>query len=228
MGKNKLRRFAEINSFTNVIQPQSKHTLSPFQYKGCWGSDFFYNDHPIILEIGCGKGEYTIGLAKAFPGKNFIGIDIKGDRIWKGARQALDEGLHNAAFLRIQAEHIEQFFGEGEVSGIWLTFPDPQSKKVRAKKRLTSPGFLEKYRKILAPDSPIHLKTDNTGLFRYTLDLIGELGLFLREHSFDLYADEHVREEYVKSIQTYYELKFLKEGRPIHYLQFSLHEPTQG
>ncbi len=228
MGKNKLRKFAEINSFTNVIQPQSQHILTEFQYKGRWKEDFFHNGYPIILEVGCGKGEYTIGMAKAFPNTNFIGIDVKGDRIWRGARQALDEGLHNAAFLRIQVQHIGQFFGPAEVSGIWLTFPDPQPRKTKEKKRLISPGFLEKYRRILVPMSPIHLKTDNTGLFRYTLDLIREQCHRLEEHSFDLYGDQHISEPFVKAIQTYYEKIFLKEGKPIHYLKFFLNEPSDS
>jgi len=223
VGKNKLKKFAEINSFSNVIQPQPDHTITRFDYRGRWNETFFRNSHPIVLEIGCGKGEYTVGLARAFPEKNFIGIDIKGDRIWKGARDALDQGLHNAAFLRIQAQNINAFFGRDEVAGIWLTFPDPQPRKSREKKRLSSPWFLKKYREILAPGGPIHLKTDNRGLFEYTLAVIAEEGHLLACHTVDLYADEHISEPFVKVIRTYYEKKFLDEGRAIHYLKFFLH-----
>lgn len=223
MGKNKLRKFADINSFSNVIQPPAHHTIDRFERKGRWGSTFFHNENPLILEVGCGKGEYSIALAKAFPKKNVIGVDIKGDRIWKGARDALDMGLHNVAFLRIQAENIGSFFDKNEVSSIWLTFPDPQSRKTREKKRLTSPWFLERYRSILAPESPIHLKTDNRGLFEYTLEIIREHHHIPEICSFDLYGDKDIKEPLVKAIQTFYEKKFLKEGRPIHYLKFYLH-----
>ncbi len=224
MAKNKLRKFAEINSFSNVIQPQSHHTISHFEYKGVWRNRFFRNNNPILLEIGCGKGEYSLGLAKAFPGKNFIGIDIKGDRIWKGARDALDQGLHNVAFLRIQAQHIGTFFGKHEVAGIWLTFPDPQERKTREKKRLTSPWFLQRYQQILAPGSPIHLKTDNRNLYEYTIAVIKEERHILECQTDDLYGGNQIDEPVVTSIQTYYEKKFLEERRPIHYLKFFLDE----
>jgi len=224
VGKNKLRKFAEINSFSNVIQPQSEFTTTHFQYKGKWNEAYFGNNNPIILEIGCGKGEYTTGLARAFPEKNFIGIDIKGDRIWKGASDALNQGLHNVAFLRIQAQHIESFFQQKEVAGIWLTFPDPQSGKAREKKRLTSPWFLDKYRSILIPGSTIHLKTDNAGLFEYTLAVIEEGKHTVICRSTDLYSDTRISEPYVKSIQTFYEKQFLDEGKAIHYLKFFLHD----
>ncbi|TVR41835.1 MAG: tRNA (guanosine(46)-N7)-methyltransferase TrmB [Bacteroidia bacterium] len=224
MGKNKLRKFAEINSFSNVVQPQAHHTLTHFELKGKWKEAFFHNYNPIVLEIGCGKGEYTTGMAKAFPEKNFIGIDIKGDRIWKGAKDALDEGSLNAAFLRIQAQNLVAFFDKEEVSGIWLTFPDPQPRKVRERKRLTSPWFLNKYRQILAPKSPIHLKTDNKGLFNYTLQVIKAENHHIVECSDNLYNDEHIEEPFIKSIQTYYEKMFLTKGLPIHYLKFCLNE----
>lgn len=229
MPKNKLKKFAEINSFSNVIQPQSFYTGShtpPFPYKGKWNDGFFRNQNPIVLEIGCGKGEYTVGLGKANPNVNFIGIDIKGDRLWKGAREALEHGLHNIAFLRIQAENINACFGEQEVSAIWLTFPDPQEKKIRSKKRLTSPPFLDRYKKILIPKGYIHLKTDNTLLYEYTLSVIDEFKHLLLESSDDLYADEKINEPLLKEIQTYYEKGFLKAGKPIHYVKFSLNEDT--
>ncbi len=225
MPKNKLKKFAEINSFSNVIQPSEYHDGKiNFRFKGNWNHSYFRNNDPIILEIGCGKGEYTVSLAKAYPDFNFIGIDIKGDRIWKGAKDALAEGLKNVAFLRTQAEHINAFFDDKEVSGIWLTFPDPQEKKARAKKRLTSPTFLSKYEKILVPNSPIHLKTDNLILFEYTLSIIKENNHRLLACAYDLYSNNSVNEPLLKEIQTYYEKMFLKEGQSIHYLKFSLNE----
>ncbi len=177
-----------------------------------------------MLEIGCGKGEYTVGLGKAFPHKNFIGLDIKGDRMWHGAKESLEQGLHNIAFLRTQAEHICSFFDEGEISEIWLTFPDPQEKKIRAKKRLTSPQFLDRYKKILKPNSSIHLKTDNALFFQFTLSVINQGKHHLLESTNNLYADAHINEPLLKEIQTFYEKSFLKKGKSIHYIKFTLHE----
>lgn len=193
-----------------------------FGLKGVWNQTHFGNKNPVILEVGCGKGEYTVALGKTYPDHNFIGIDIKGNRIWKGASDALAEKLQNVAFLRTQAEHLNMFFGEKEISGIWLTFPDPQEKKARVKKRLTSPTFLERYSKILVPQSPIHLKTDNILLFEYTLSVINEEKHRLLTYTYDLYSDNSVNEPLLKEIQTYYEKMFLKEGKAIHYLKFSL------
>ena len=227
MGKNKIRKFTEINSFSNVIQPQSHHASAPFEYKGQWNQSFFGQQNPIVLEIGCGKGEYTVALGENSPEQNFIGIDIKGDRIWKGAREALDRGLHNVAFLRILAERLPEFFAPGEINGIWLTFPDPQLKKIRHKKRLTAPRFLDIYKKLLAPDSPIHLKTDNEALFNYTLEVIREQGHYLAAHTFDLYSDDTIQEPLVKEIQTFYEKKFLEKGDRIHYMKFFLHDENR-
>lgn len=228
MPKNKLKKFAELNSFSNVIQPQRFHSEeSPFQFKGKWAETFFGNNNAITLEIGCGKGEYTVGLGKANPGKNFIGIDIKGDRIWKGAKEALEQGLYNIAFLRTQAENINNFFAHQEVSEIWLTFPDPQEKKIRAKKRLTSPQFLERYQKILSPEHVIHLKTDNANLYDYTLTVIKEEKHLLLASTRNLYEDVNIKEPLLKEIQTYYEKGFLAEGKPIHYVKFSLNERNQ-
>lgn len=226
MPKNKLKKFAEINSFSNVLQPSARPdgTFINFPLKGKWKSSFFRNPNPIVLEIGCGKGEYTLALGSAFADINFIGIDIKGDRIWHGARKALNEGMPNIAFLRAQAEMINDFFDKDEVSGIWLTFPDPFERKAKAKKRLTSPQFLARYRQILQPGSPIQLKTDNTSLFQYTLSMIEEEHHQLLSHSYNLYDDKQVNEPLLKDVQTYYEKMFLKEGKPIHYLKFSLNE----
>ncbi len=228
MAKTKLKKFAEINSFSNVIQPPSPFDLTHFELRGKWNESFFGNTSPIVLEIGCGKGEYTIGLARAYPKVNFIGIDIKGDRIWNGARQALDEGLQNVAFLRIQAESIANYFDQNEVDGIWLTFPDPQPRKTRQRKRLSSPTFLHRYSLILKPGAPIHLKTDNADLFAYTLDVINQEKHTLITAIHDLYGKNVVNETMTRDIQTYYEKKYLEQGLPIHYLKFCLHEPGKS
>ncbi|MDR4987795.1 MAG: tRNA (guanosine(46)-N7)-methyltransferase TrmB [Bacteroidales bacterium] len=225
MPKNKRKKFAEINDFPNVIQAPCNHDgIVHFPLKGSWNRDFFGNDHPLMLEIGCGKGEYTVGLGQAFPQHNYIGIDIKGDRIWKGAKDALTLGLKNIAFLRTQVEKINLFFDQREVSGIWLTFPDPQEKKIREKKRLTSPHFLEKYKNILIPGSHIHLKTDNKKLYEYTLSVIKEYQHTIITGTDDLYSGNDINEPLLKDIQTYYEKKFLEQGMPIHYLKFTLNE----
>lgn len=224
MAKSKLKKFARINAFSNVVQPEDKYPVSNSHLRGNWSTLFFRNNHPIILEIGCGKGEYTLGLARAHPTKNFIGIDIKGDRIYRGAKDALEEGLHNVAFLRIQAERIGWFFDQNEVSGIWLTFPDPQLRGSRRKKRLTSPQFLARYRQILKPEAPIHLKTDNRVLFDYSLEVIAEENHHLICQSSNLYHDEAFASTLLTTIQTYYEKKFLAENLPIHYLKFHLRQ----
>ncbi len=214
MGKDKLRRFAEIATFPNVVELEAGQ---PF--KGSWSAKLFKNDQPLILELACGKGEYTVNLARLFPEKNFIGIDYKGNRIWRGAKTALEEGISNVAFLRIQIENILDYFGEGEVGEIWITFPDPQPQISREKKRLTSPRFLEKYKQILKPGGLIHLKTDNDGLHAYTVEKIEELGLKLFARTEDLYASDLVDE--VLSIKTYYEKKYLAHEKNINYLKFS-------
>ncbi len=224
MAKTKLKKFAELNSFSNVIQPQCQHPVTDHFLKGRWKEVFFRNNFPIVLEVGCGKGEYTLGLARTHPGVNFVGIDIKGDRLWRGARESLDEALFNVAFLRIQAERINAFFAPGEVSGIWLTFPEPQPRESRSRKRLTSPHFLKRYSQCLAPGSPIHLKTDSTPLYDYTLEVIESEGHHLLEQTRDLYHAETKLDPWITNIQTYYESKFLAEGLPIHYLKFALHE----
>jgi tRNA (guanine-N7-)-methyltransferase len=190
VAKQKLKKFADINFFANVVQPELRHPVDHFHLRGNWGRGFFKNDHPIILEVGCGKGEYTIGLAGAYPENNYIGIDIKGDRLWTGAKQALKEGIPNVAFLRMQAERLTYMFAEGEISGIWLSFPDPHERGSRRKKRLTSPQFLERFRQVLKPGSPIHLKTDNRMLFEYTLEVIREGGHRLGFSTTDLYAEK--------------------------------------
>jgi tRNA (guanine-N7-)-methyltransferase len=222
VAKQKLKKFADINFFSNVVQPELRHPVNDFHLRGNWSREFFRNDYPIVLEIGCGKGEYTVGLARAYPTVNHIGIDIKGDRIWTGAKQALEEGLYNAAFLRIQAERIAYTFAGGEVSGIWISFPDPQLRESRRKKRLTSPQFLERYKRILRPGSPVHLKTDSRVLFDYTLDVIREGNHRLHFATENLYRGAMPEEPLIQQVRTYYENKFLQQGLPIHYLKFSL------
>ena len=220
MSKRKLERFAELDTFKNVFQPvQSEFICDSFRLKGNWSKDFFKNQNPIILELGCGKGEYTVGLAEKFPEINFIGVDIKGDRIWRGSKTALDKSLRNVAFLRTQIENITFFFGKDEVSEIWITFPDPQPNKPKIKKRLTSPQFLECYKKILKPDGIIHLKTDNINLFDYTLEVINDGGHKLLFSTNDLYNSSVSGE--ALSIRTYYEQMFLNQNLPIRYLKFN-------
>lgn len=215
MGKDKLKRFAEIATFDNVIQLDAGKP-----YKGKWASDFFKNNNPVVLELACGKGEYTVNLAQMFPDKNFIGIDYKGNRIWRGAKTAIEEGINNVAFLRIQIELIVDYFGENEIDEIWITFPDPQPQISREKKRLTSPRFLDYYRQILRPGAFINLKTDNDGLHEYTAQVIEDQKLNLVAKTEDLYHSEFADE--VLSIKTYYEKKYLKHDKNINYLKYSL------
>jgi tRNA (guanine-N7-)-methyltransferase len=214
VGKDKLRRFAEVSAFSNVIQLDAGKP-----YKGKWASEFFKNNNPVVLELACGKGEYTVNLGRIFPNKNFIGIDYKGNRIWRGAKTALENGVSNVGFLRIQIETILDYFGECEVDEIWITFPDPQPQISREKKRLTSPRFLEKYKQILKHEGHVNLKTDNDGLHTYTSEKIDELGLKLFVKTEDLYNSEHANE--VLSIKTYYEKKYLQDNKNINYLKFS-------
>jgi len=214
MGKDKLRRFAEIDTFSNVLQLDEGKS-----FKGQWKANHFRNNNPLILELACGKGEYTVNLAKLFPNKNFIGVDYKGNRIWRGAKTALEEGINNVAFLRIQIENILDYFEPGEVAEIWITFPDPQPQISREKKRLTFPAFLAKYKTILEPGGIMHLKTDNDGLHNYTREKIEELGLSLHSRTEDLYKSDLVDE--VLSIKTYYERKYLADDKNINYLKFT-------
>ena len=214
MGKDKLRRFAEIDTFSNVFQLDAGKPL-----KGTWAGEFFKNSHPVVLELACGKGEYTVNLAQLFPDKNFIGIDYKGNRIWRGAKTALEENVPNVAFLRIQIENILDYFAPGEVDEIWITFPDPQPQLSREKKRLTSPRFLDMYKQFLKPGGYINLKTDNDDFYAYTAEKIAELNLGLHIKTEDLYHSPYADE--VLSIKTYYEKKYLKDNKNINYLKFS-------
>lgn len=213
MAKKKLQRWEQLLTFPHVFQ-------YPEGMPGTWHEKVFKNTHPIVLELACGKGEYTVNLSEAHPEKNFIGVDIKGHRIWFGAKQALDEGRKNAAFLRTEIEKIDQYFAPNEVSEIWITFPDPQPQKTRERKRLTSPRFLELYKKILKPGGFIHLKTDNTQLYEYTLEVVTELKLPIVRQTADLYKADFL-DEYL-SIKTTYEKIFTAKGEKIKYVQFAL------
>jgi len=214
VGKDKLRKFAEIDTFRNVYQLEEGMEL-----KGKWASQHFKNSNPVVLELACGKGEYSVGLAKMFPNKNFIGVDLKGNRIWRGARTGMDEGIGNLAFLRIQIEDIVDYFGANEVDEIWITFPDPQPQDSREKKRLTYPGFLNKYKSFLKPGGKINLKTDNDGLHQYTVETVAQLGLVSHKRTEQLYQSEYA--DAVLSIKTHYERIYLKHDKNINYIQFS-------
>lgn len=212
MAQKKLYRFAQIKSFPNVLE-------YPENMKGEWNA-FFKNNQPIVLELACGRGEYTIGLAGMFPHQNFIGVDVKGNRMYIGAKQALDNGLHNAAFLRTQIEMIASYFAPGEVDEIWITFPDPQLRLSKAKKRLTHPRFLRLYQQILKPGGRIHLKTDSPDLFRFTLTVARLYDLKLHQVMDNVYAD--AQRNPVLNIQTHYEKMDIAQSRRTHYICFSL------
>lgn len=221
MGKDKLRRFHENLAFECFVQPEFEAIFHrDYPLKGRWRTDFFHNDNPIVLELGCGKGEYTVALAGREPGRNFIGIDIKGARMWRGAKTAAERQMPNVGFLRTRIEFIESFFAEGEVSEIWITFPDPQLKTRRAKKRLTAPVFLERYARLLAPGAPIHLKTDSKHLYAYTREVIRRFGLVCEVSNPDIYGTGFA--EGVLAVKTAYEQEFLSRGLPITYTRFSL------
>ena len=219
MGKNKLQRFAENATFQHFVQPSFNEIFNQdHSLKGKWHKEFFKNDNPIVLELGCGKGEYTVGLAEMYPDKNFLGVDIKGARMHKGASIVEERRIKNAGFLRTRIEFIGSFFAKDEISEIWLTFPDPQMKKVT--KRLTSSTFLLKYAQFLKPDGIIHLKTDSRFLYTYTWELIKINQLPCLVDQSDLYNDGYTDE--ILSLKTHYESKWLEKGIPIKYLRFNL------
>ncbi len=223
MGKGKLAKFADMETYENVFQyPYSVVEHVPFEMQGHWHEQYFKNNNPIVLELGCGKGEYTVELAKLHPDMNFIGVDIKGARMWTGATQALNEGLKNVAFLRTNIEIIERFFSPDEVQEIWLTFSDPQMKNPR--KRLTSTWFLNRYRKFLVDGGTIHLKTDSNFLFTYTQYLVEKNQLPVLLRTTDLYAEPLDSSEFAEaaSIQTYYESMWIERGLNIKYMKFRL------
>jgi tRNA (guanine-N7-)-methyltransferase len=217
VGKNKLQKFEDMNSYPNVFQyPFSVLQEKGFEMKGKWNELFFKNNHPLVLELGCGKGEYTVGLGKLFPDKNFIGIDIKGARMWTGAKQALEDQMTNVAFLRTHIELINYFFTPGEVSEIWITFPDPQMKKVN--KRMTSSRFMKLYREVLNDTGIVHLKTDSDFMFAYTTEMVKVNHLPLFVQTDDLYRSHQA--DNILSIRTFYEQQWLDRGLNIKYIQF--------
>ena len=216
MGKNKLKKFAEMEIFPNVFQP-------PYEpMAGHWRERFFHNDHPIVLELGCGRGEYTVGLACKYPEKNFIGVDIKGARMWAGAKQAVEEGIRNAAFLRTNIEFITQFFAPDEVDEIWITFCDPQMKK--ATKRLTSTYFMQRYQQLVKPDGLIHLKTDSPFLYTYTTEMLRLNQYPVLCNTADLYGENEENKLFVdaRTLQTHYEKQWLDRGLSIKYIEWQL------
>ena len=220
--KNKLKRFQDNEVFANVIQPlRSEIVEEEFQFKGKWKRDFFKNDKPLILELGCGKGEYTLGLAERNKDCNYLGIDIKGARFWRGAKTALENEMPNVGFLRTQIELVDQVFAEGEVDEIWITFPDPQIKWKRTKHRMTNPEFLNKYKHILTKEGIIHLKTDSEFMHGYTLGILEGLGHDILYAHHNIYVNHEAPEEVV-GIQTFYEQLYLDKNKSITYLKFRL------
>ncbi len=218
MGKDKLRRFDEVDKFENVFE-FTDFSEKP-KPKGRWHKDIFKNDNPIILELACGKGEYTLNLARQFPVKNFIGIDIKGARIWRGAKTALQEQLDNVRFIRMYIDHLDEYFENDEIDEIWITFPDPYPRKSKRSKRLTSPKFQNIYNSLLKKDGVIHLKTDSDFLYNYTLKTISEERCRLYENIDDVYKEKP--NDPLLTIKTFYEQMHLKKGKTIHYLSFRL------
>lgn len=220
--KNKLRRFKENETFANVVQPSRDELVThKFSFKGQWQTNFFKNSNPLVLELGCGKGEYSVALAKKYPEKNFIGIDIKGARFWRGAKTAVEENIPNVGFLRTQIELIDFAFAENEVDEIWITFPDPQIKYKRTKHRMTNTKFLKRYKTILKPGGIVNLKTDSEFMHGYTLGLLHGEGHEVLYANHDVYKQEGSPEE-VTSIQTFYESQYLEHNKPITYIRFKL------
>jgi tRNA (guanine-N7-)-methyltransferase len=221
VGKNKLAHWAEMKSFGNVLEPSADEVYAKdHPLKGNWRKSVFNNSNPVILELGCGKGEYSVGLAARFPMNNYIGVDIKGARMWRGSKTAHEKNIWNVSFLRTRIEFINSFFSPDEVDEIWITFPDPHPKRRNADKRLTSPYFLNSYRQFVRDKAVIHLKTDNEDLFRYTYEVAKKSGLEIMESTYDLYSGSYNND--LLSIRTHYEQIFLKQGIKICYLSFRL------
>ena len=220
--KNKLKRFKENETFSNVFQPTREELVKKeYALKGNWKSTFFKNDNPLVLELGCGKGEYSVALAQKYPDKNFIGIDIKGARFWRGAKTAIEENIPNVAFLRTQIELVDHAFAENEVDEIWITFPDPQIKYKRTKHRMTNSEFIQRYKKILKPNGFVNLKTDSEFMHGYTLGLLHGEGHEIIYANHDVYKNEGSPEE-VTGIQTFYEEQYLEQNKPITYIRFKI------
>ena len=220
--KNKLKRFKENETFDNVFQPSRSDLVnSDYLMKGKWRKTFFKNNNPLILELGCGRGEYTINLAERFPNKNFIGIDIKGARFWRGAKTAVENKMPNVAFLRTQIELVDKVFAENEIDEIWITFPDPQIKYKRTKHRMTNSAFLKRYKTILKPDGIVNLKTDSEFMHGYTLGLLHGEGHEVLYANHNVYHQEGSPSE-VTEIQTYYESLYLEDNKPITYIKFKI------
>ena len=219
---SKLEKFDDFNSFTNCFTLYFGNIQAGLPLNGKWHKNYFKNEHPIVLELGCGKGEYSVGLAKNNPDKNYIGVDIKGNRIWTGAKEALDAKLNNVAFVRTRIDFIDHCFGENEVSEIWITFPDPQPQKTRARKRLTHMMFINRYKKFLKPGGLIHLKTDSTSFYEYTLEVISGNKFNLVYDTNDLYANCPAGREELINIKTHYEKLFTDKGERIKYCCFKI------
>ncbi len=220
--KNKLKRFKENDTFSNVFQPTREEVVTDqFSLKGKWNQDYFKNNNPIVLELGCGKGEYSVGLAEKFPDKNFIGIDLKGARFWRGAKTAAETGLTNVAFIRTQIELINHIFSENEVDEIWITFPDPQIKYKRTKHRMTNSQFLKLYKKVLKSEGVVNLKTDSEFMHGYTLGLIHGEGHEVIYSNHNVYVNEGSPEE-VTGLQTFYEKQYLEINKAITYIRFKI------
>jgi tRNA (guanine-N7-)-methyltransferase len=219
MAKNKLKRFADLEGMQRVYQPGTAYSDRDYHLKGKWGSEVFGNTRPIVLELGCGKGEYTVGLSRMFPNQNFIGIDRKGARIWRGAKTINEDQVMNAAFMRAQIQHLGSIFEPQEISSIWITFPDPQPQKTREKSRMTAPRFLDMYRKLLVPGGRVHLKTDSLPLYEYSVECANAAGATIHVSTSDLYAT--LDADPVLDIKTTYEKRFLAEGLKICYLSIS-------
>lgn len=219
---SKQEKFADFETFKNCFTLFFENISKGFPLKGKWNSEYFHNSNPILLELGCGKGEYTVGLASHHPEKNYIGVDIKGNRIWTGASLALEKKLDNVGFLRTRIDFIDHCFAENEVDEIWITFPDPQPQSTRKRSRLTNPMFLNRYKKILKKEGIIHLKTDSTSFYEYTLEVLEEQKLPLIWHTNDLYKSCPADRQELITIKTHYEKLFTDKGEDIKYVCFKL------
>ena len=227
MGKNKLQRFAEIGEFENVLELTDFQENDREKPRGRWRNSVFGNFNQLVVELACGKGEYTLELARRNPGINYTGVDIKGARIWKGAKRALEDKLENVRFLRIYIDHLDEYFGKGEVDEIWITFPDPYPRKSKRSKRLSSAKFLRIYQNVLKKDGIIHFKTDSNKLFRYTLQSLEQNGCEILDSVDNVHEDRP--NDPLLSIKTYYEKMHLEEGRIIKYVKFKLPaKPIEG